>query len=132
MRIYKKPGLSGRCAEIISSREDIVEVYRTGLWNDSDARSVELQKTVILSYLKCLTRCHRQRSLSRLPPRWKTKKLPMVTDIRDESDHEDPVRIVITLTSNRVDREVLMLHLFATTDLGAHLPCESQYDRFGP
>ena len=37
--------------------------------------------------------------------------------IRDESDHEDPVRIVITLTSNRVDREALMLHLFATTDL---------------
>ena len=45
------------------------------------------------------------------------KKLPMVSDIRDEGDHEEPVRLVITPRSNRVDREELMLHLFATTDL---------------
>src|SRR5690606_8272243 len=45
------------------------------------------------------------------------KKLPMVEDIRDESDHENPVRIVIVPRSNRVDREQLMTHLFATTDL---------------
>jgi topoisomerase IV subunit A len=45
------------------------------------------------------------------------KKLPMVTDIRDESDHECPTRIVITPRSNRVEIEPLMAHLFATTDL---------------
>jgi len=45
------------------------------------------------------------------------KKLPLVADVRDESDSEDPVRLVITPRSNRVDREELMLHLFAVTDL---------------
>ena len=55
--------------------------------------------------------------LEQIAAQMEAKKLPMVTDIRDESDHEEPVRIVITLTSNRVDREALMLHLFATTEL---------------
>src|SRR4029077_19945122 len=45
------------------------------------------------------------------------KKLPMVEDLRDESDHENPTRIVIVPRSNRVDIEGLMAHLFATTDL---------------
>jgi topoisomerase-4 subunit A len=45
------------------------------------------------------------------------KKLPMVEDVRDESDHENPTRIVIVPRSNRVDLEELMTHLFATTDL---------------
>jgi topoisomerase-4 subunit A len=47
----------------------------------------------------------------------RAKKLPMVDDVRDESDHEDPTRIVLELRSNRVDVEQLMAHLFATTDL---------------
>ena len=47
----------------------------------------------------------------------RAKKLPMVENIRDESDHEDPIRIVLELRSNRVDVEQLMAHLFATTDL---------------
>ena len=45
------------------------------------------------------------------------KKLPMVEDIRDEADHENPVRIVIVPRSNRVDTDAMMAHLFATTDL---------------
>lgn len=45
------------------------------------------------------------------------KKLPMVIDLRDESDHENPTRLVIILKSNRVDIEELMSHLFATTEL---------------
>ncbi len=45
------------------------------------------------------------------------KKLPMVADLRDESDHENPCRIVIIPRSNRVDADELMQHLFATTDL---------------
>jgi topoisomerase-4 subunit A len=45
------------------------------------------------------------------------KKLPLLTDIRDESDHENPTRIVLIVRSNRVDAEALMAHLFATTDL---------------
>src|SRR3546814_3508095 len=45
------------------------------------------------------------------------KKLPLVEDLRDESDHENPTRLVIVPRSNRVDDEQLMAHLFATTDL---------------
>ena len=47
----------------------------------------------------------------------RAKKLPMVENVRDESDHEDPTRIVLELRSNRVDAEQVMTHLFATTDL---------------
>ena len=46
-----------------------------------------------------------------------SKKLPMIDDLRDESDHENPTRLVLVPRSNRVDLEELMLHLFATTDL---------------
>lgn len=45
------------------------------------------------------------------------KKLPMLEDIRDEADHENPIRIVLVPRSNRVDTDALMAHLFATTDL---------------
>ncbi len=45
------------------------------------------------------------------------KKLPMLVDLRDESDEENPVRLVLVPRSNRVDKEALMNHLFATTDL---------------
>lgn len=47
----------------------------------------------------------------------RNKKLPMVDDLRDESDHENPTRLVIVPRSNRVDMEQVMNHLFATTDL---------------
>ncbi|MBC2717930.1 MAG: DNA topoisomerase IV subunit A [Desulfobacteraceae bacterium] len=103
-------------AEIISSREDIVEIYRTGhgtirlraLWNSENGDIVISEMPHQVSPAKII---------EQIAAQMEGKKLPMVTDIRDESDHEDPVRIVITLTSNRVDREALMLHLFATTDL---------------
>ncbi len=55
--------------------------------------------------------------LSQIAEQMHAKKLPMVDDIRDESDHENPIRLVITPRSNRVDIEALMGHLFATTDL---------------
>ena len=103
-------------AEIISSREDIVEIYRTGhgtirmraLWDSENGDIVISEMPHQVSPAKII---------EQIAAQMEAKKLPMVTDIRDESDHEDPVRIVITLTSNRVDREALMLHLFATTDL---------------
>ena len=45
------------------------------------------------------------------------KKIPMIVDLRDEGDHKEPIRLVISLKSNRVDAEEVMSHLFATTDL---------------
>lgn len=57
------------------------------------------------------------------------KKLPMVEDIRDEADHENPIRIVLIPRSNRVDVDALMAHLFATTNL-KKLSCQHEHDWF--
>ena len=55
--------------------------------------------------------------ITQIATKMRNKKLPLVDDIRDESDHENPTRIVIVPRSNRVDCDQLMLHLFATTYL---------------
>src|SRR5690606_27241290 len=55
--------------------------------------------------------------LEQIAAQMQKKKLPMVVDLRDESDHENPTRIVVVPRSNRIDLDELMLHLFATTDL---------------
>ena len=55
--------------------------------------------------------------LEQIAAQMQAKKLPMVADLRDESTHEEPTRLVIEPRSNRVDVESLMAHLFATTDL---------------
>lgn len=57
------------------------------------------------------------RVLEQIAAQMRNKKLPMVDDLRDESDHENPTRTVIVPRSNRVDMEQVMNHLFATTDL---------------
>ena len=57
------------------------------------------------------------RVLEQIAAQMRAKKLPMIEDLRDESDHEHPTRLVITPRSNRVDVEQMMAHLFATTDL---------------
>ena len=55
--------------------------------------------------------------LEQIAAQMQSKKLPMVVDLRDESDHENPTRIVVVPRSNRVDYDGVMNHLFATTDL---------------
>lgn len=55
--------------------------------------------------------------LEQIASQMRAKKLPMVEDLRDESDHENPTRLVIVPRSNRVDMDQVMTHLFATTDL---------------
>ena len=55
--------------------------------------------------------------LEQIANQMRAKKLPMVDDLRDESDHENPTRIVVVPKSNRVDCDLLMNHLFASTDL---------------
>ncbi len=55
--------------------------------------------------------------ISQIADQMQAKKLPLVTDVRDESDHENPTRLVIVLRSNRIDAEAVMSHLFVTTDL---------------
>jgi topoisomerase-4 subunit A len=103
-------------AEIITPREEIHEIYRTGngtfrmraKWEKEDGDVVVTALPYQVSGSKVLQQIAQQ---------MQAKKLPMVDDLRDESDHENPTRLVIVPRSNRVDVDELMAHLFATTDL---------------
>ena len=103
-------------AEIISTPAEIQDTYETGR-GSVRARAVfavEAGEIVIeaLPYQVSGTKI-----LEQIASQMQAKKLPMVVDLRDESDHENPTRIVIVPRSNRVDLSALMAHLFATTDL---------------
>ena len=103
-------------AEIITPRQDLIDTYRTGhgtirlraVWEPENGDIVIRELPYQVSPARIIEQIAEQLN---------AKKLPLVSDIRDEGDHEDPVRIVITPRSNRVDCQELMLHLFATTDL---------------
>ena len=103
-------------AEIITSQSDILNTYETGrgsvklraIWNKED-------DDVIVTALPF--QASGSKILEQIATQMRNKKLPMVEDLRDESDHENPTRLVITPRSNRVDINALMDHLFATTDL---------------
>lgn len=103
-------------AEIITPANDILEMYRTGngaikIRATYKAADDEIIITA-LPYQVSGAKIQEQ-----IAAQMQAKKLPMVVDIRDESDHENPTRIVIVLRSNRVDVATLMAHLFATTSL---------------
>lgn len=103
-------------AEIISPQVELEKVYRTGrgsvkmraVWHKEGADVVITALPHQVSGAKLLEQIANQ---------MRAKKLPMVEDLRDESDHENPTRIVIVPRSNRVDCDLLMNHLFASTDL---------------
>lgn len=103
-------------AELISSREDIRDIYATGngmlrlraTWEIEDGDIVVTALPYQVSGAKVL---------EQIAAQMQAKKLPMVADLRDESDHENPTRLVIVPRSNRVDTQRLMTHLFATTPL---------------
>lgn len=103
-------------AEIITPSRELREIYRTGNGSIRLRARYERDNGAIV-----ITALPHQISSSRVQEQialqMNAKKLPMVEDLRDESDHENPVRIVILTRSNRVDVEQLMAHLFATTDL---------------
>jgi topoisomerase IV subunit A len=103
-------------AEIITSRADIKEMYQKGLGSIRMRAIYEKEDDDII-----ITALPHQTSgakiLEQIAGQMQAKKLPMVADLRDESDHENPTRLVITPRSNRVEIEPLMAHLFATTDL---------------
>ncbi len=102
--------------EIITPSAEIRQMYKTGNGSIRARAVYEIEDGEIV-----ITQLPYQVSGSRLQEQigaqMQAKKLPMVEDIRDESDHEHPTRIVIVPRSNRVDTEQLMAHLFATTDL---------------
>jgi len=103
-------------AEIISTPEDISSVYDTGKGSIKMRAVYEKEDgDIIITALPYQT--SGGKVLEQIATQMRAKKLPMVADLRDESDHENPTRLVVSPRSNRVDLEQLMSHLFATTDL---------------
>ncbi|MGI1669429.1 MAG: DNA topoisomerase IV subunit A [Neptuniibacter sp.] len=103
-------------AEIITSPSDLRKVYETGR-GSVRMRAVycKEQGEVVITSLP--HQVSGAKILEQIAAQMQQKKLPMVSDLRDESDHENPTRLVIVPRSNRVDIEQLMAHLFASTDL---------------
>ncbi len=103
-------------AEIISSSEELRQIYETGR-GSVRARAVYHTESSDLVITALPFQVSGTRVLEQIASQMQARKLPMVVDLRDESDHENPTRIVIVPRSNRVNTEELMSHLFATTDL---------------
>ena len=103
-------------AEIITSPEDIREMYRTG-HGSIRMRAVYSKENGDIIIIETPHQTSGAKILEQIASQMLAKKLPTVSDLRDESDHENPTRLVITPRSNRVDIDRLMAHLFATTDL---------------
>ena len=103
-------------AEVITPRADLLKMYATGHGSvRMRARWEKEQGDLIVTALP--HQVSGAKVLEQIAAQMQEKKLPMVEDLRDESDHENPTRLVIVPRSNRVDAEQLMTHLFATTDL---------------
>ena len=103
-------------AEIISPPADLTKIYETG--NGSirmRATYVSEDGDIVINALP--HQASPARILEQIAAQMQAKKLPMIVDLRDESDHENPIRLVLTPRSNRVNAEEVMTHLFATTDL---------------
>lgn len=103
-------------AEIITPKSEIANIYKSGrgslkmraVWRKEDG-------DIVISALP--HQVSGAKILEQIAAQLNAKKLPMVADLRDESDHENPTRLVIVPRSNRIDLDQLMGHLFATTDL---------------
>lgn len=103
-------------AEIITPREDLRKIYRTGHGSIKMRAVYEIEDgEIVITALP--HQCSGAKVLEQIAAQMQAKKLPLVTDLRDESDHENPCRLVIVPKSNRIDYQGLMGHLFSTTDL---------------
>ena len=103
-------------AEIISSAAEIRQIYETGRGAVRTRAVYEIEDgDIVITAIPF--QVSGTKILEQIAAQMQAKKLPMVVDLRDESDHENQTRIVIVPRSNRIDIEALMAHLFATTDL---------------
>ena len=103
-------------AEIITPRADLLKIYESGR-GSVRMRAVYRVEDGDIVVTALPHQVSGAKVLEQIAGQMQAKKLPMVADLRDESDHENPCRIVIIPRSNRVDPEELMQHLFATTEL---------------
>ncbi|WP_448761599.1 DNA topoisomerase IV subunit A [Acinetobacter tandoii] len=103
-------------AEIITPPSELLKIQTTGRgsYRMRAVYSIEKNEIVItdLPY-----QVSGSKVITQIADQMQAKKLPLVSDVRDESDHQNPTRLVIVLRSNRIDAEAVMSHLFATTDL---------------
>ena len=103
-------------AEIITPKEEILEAYKTGKGSiRMRATYVVEDGEIVINALPYQTPS--TKILEQIASQIEAKKLPMIVDLRDESDEENPTRLVLVPRSNRIDKEAVMNHLFATTDL---------------
>ncbi len=103
-------------AEVITPKADLLKIYETGR-GSVRMRAVYRVEDGDIVVTALPHQVSGAKVLEQIAAQMQAKKLPMVADLRDESDHENPCRIVIIPRSNRVDADELMTHLFATTDL---------------
>jgi topoisomerase-4 subunit A len=103
-------------AEIITPKDDLLKMYETG-YGSVKMRAVWEKENGDIVVTALPHQVSPAKVLEQIAAQMQAKKLPMVEDLRDESDHENPTRLVIVPRSNRVDTDQLLNHLFATTDL---------------
>ena len=103
-------------AEIITSPADLLKIQTTGRgsYRVRAVYGVEKNEIVITDLPYQVSGA---KVITQIADQMQAKKLPWVSDLRDESDHQNPTRLVVVLRSNRIDPEAVMSHLFATTDL---------------
>ena len=115
LKIIKGPDFSNK-SQIIASRDELEEMYLNGKGSFKiQAKWKQEKNQIIIDALPY--QASGSKILEQIAEQMLNKKLPMVVDLADEGDHEFPVRLVITLKSNRVNAEDLMNHLYASTDL---------------
>ncbi len=102
--------------ELVSPRSDITQIYKTGTGTLRLRASYKVENNDIVIHALPY-QISGGKVLEQIASQMRNKKLPLVEDLRDESDHEDPIRLVITPKSRNVDVEELMSHLFSTTSL---------------
>ena len=115
MRFIPGPDFA-TAGEIVTSADELLKLYESGSGSVRQRARYELEHgDIVITALPY--QVSGSRVLEQIAAQFNAKKLPMIEDFRDESDHEYPTRLVIVPRSNRVDVERLMSHLFATTDL---------------
>jgi topoisomerase IV subunit A len=103
-------------AEIITPRADLLAMYESGM-GSVRARAVYRREENNIVITALPHQVSPSKILEQIAAQMRAKKLPMIEDLRDESDHEHPIRLVLVPRSSRIDADELMPHLFATTDL---------------
>ncbi|WP_104487723.1 DNA topoisomerase IV subunit A [Acinetobacter indicus] len=103
-------------AEVITPPDELLKIQTTGRGSYRMRAVYAIEKNeIVISDLPY--QVSGSKVITQIADQMQAKKLPLVTDVRDESDHKNPTRLVIVLRSNRIDADAVMSHLFATTDL---------------